>query len=353
MPFLTEVHFQNYHSFLDARCRLSAVTVVIGANNAGKSNFLEGVRLLWCAELNGVHNFRSKAHRLTKSSPRKVEICGVGSVHQPGSPGYAPYEIELSIEADDSAGGFSIQAPPTHQPRNFHSSSNCRSYRPDASVIGLAETDTEKPFVHLNGEGVTRVLQVLSLKHRKQFQKLEDEFRVYVPEVQELTFERADQGKWFIQVVESGLAEAIPLSDLSEGSRIILAILTIIYQPNRPDLILFEDIERDIHPRSLKPLVEAMRRISKEHGVQIIMTTHSPYVLDCFQEKEFWGDVVIVEKTDGVSRLTNADERLVALGYENEMANVPLGDLWYSGALGGVAGWNELWDEPLTENPKS
>ena len=83
------------------------------------------------------------------------------------------------------------------------------------------------------------------------------------------------------------------------------------------------------------------------------MTTHSPYVVDCFQEKEFWGDVVTEEKTDGVSRLTNADERLVALGYEKEMENVLLGDLWYSGALGGVAGHNELWNEPLLEDPKS
>ena len=44
MPALTEVHFQNYRSFLDAKCRLSPVTVVIGANNAGKSNFLRGIR---------------------------------------------------------------------------------------------------------------------------------------------------------------------------------------------------------------------------------------------------------------------------------------------------------------------
>jgi predicted ATPase len=117
--------------------------------------------------------------------------------------------------------------------------------------------------------------------------------------------------------------------------------------------MLIEDIEHAIHPRGLKPMIETIRRISKEHEVQIIMTTQSPYVLDCFQEEKFWADVLIVEKTDGVSRLTNADERLKALGYEKEMANVPLGDLWYSGALGGVAGHHELWDDPLPEGKKS
>ena len=96
-------------------------------------------------------------------------------------------------------------------------------------------------------------------------------------------------------------------------------------------------------------LVETMRAISKEHGVQFIFTTQSPYVLDSFQKPEFWDDVVIVEKTDGVSRLTNAKDRLVAMRYDREMDKVPLGDLWYSGLLGGVAGPSDLWDE---EKPK-
>jgi predicted ATPase len=347
MPFLTEVHFQNYRSFLDAKCRLSPVTVVIGANNAGKSNFLKATQCLWNAELDGLGDIRTKGHQFNNKNPRRIELRGVGKSGKKATLLHDPDEVHAYAEPHSHSGDILGGAT------NNLSSSRCLRFRPEASVIGLAETDTEQPFVHPNGEGVTRVLQVLSLKHRNQFQKLEDEFRKYVPEVEELTFDRADQGKWFIQVVESGLTEAIPLSDLSEGSRTILAILTIIYQPNRPDLILLEDIERDIHPRSLKPLMEAMRRISKEHGVQIIMTTHSPYVVDCFQEKEFWGDVVIVEKTDGVSRLTNADERLKALGYEKEMANVPLGDLWYGGALGGVAGHHELWDDPLPEGKKS
>lgn len=92
--------------------------------------------------------------------------------------------------------------------------------------------------------------------------------------------------------------------------------MTVLHQPNRPELILLEDIEHAIHPRGLAPLVETMRAISREHGVQFIFTAQSPYVPDCFQAKEHWADVVIVEKKDGVSRLTTAAERLVALGYE-------------------------------------
>jgi predicted ATPase len=125
----------------------------------------------------------------------------------------------------------------------------------------------------------------------------------------------------------------------------VLALLAIIHQPNPPELILLEDIEHAIHPRGLKPLVETMRRISDEHKVQFIFTTQSPYVLDAFQDPKYWDDVVIVEKKDGVSTLTNAKERLVALGYEKEMEKMPLGDLWYSGLLGGIANPPPMWDK--------
>ncbi len=218
-------------------------------------------------------------------------------------------------------------------------------YKLNADLIGVAESDTERPMVHSTGEGVTRVLQWLSLKKKKAFQLIEEEFQKFVPEIEELTFERADQGKWYLQVKERGIESQASLCEMSEGTRTILALLTIIHQPHRPELILLEDIEHAIHPRGLAPLIETIRRISAEHGVQFIMTTQSPYVLDCFQKHEFWDDVVIVEKRDGVSTLTNAKDRLVALGYEREMDKVPLGDLWFSGLLGGVAGPNEMWDE--------
>jgi predicted ATPase len=334
MPFLTEVHFQNYRSFLDAKCRLSPVTAVIGANNAGKSNFLRGLGL--CVASSGLPGVAAdgsrNCHRSRSLIEDKTEIL-LSSPHG---------QMQIDYLHGDTVGSFGTNGGV--------GLSTCGLYRLNADQIGAAESDTERPIVHTSGEGVTRVLQWLSLKKKRSFLALEEEFQKFVPEIEELTFERADQGKWFLQVKERGIEALASLSEMSEGTRTILALLTILYQPNRPDLILLEDIEHAIHPRGLKPLVEKMRRISKEHGVQIIFTTQSPYVLDAFQEPEHWDAVVIVEKKDGVSTLTNARERLVALGYEREMDKVPLGDLWYSGLLGGVAGPNELWDE---KEPKS
>ncbi len=352
MPFLTEVHFQNYRSFLDAKCRLSPVTVVIGANNSGKSNFLRGIETVAASQdpaRSSPYDKYFVPHRTSDGWHgadwlHNVKFTAVDGKGRTLS--FSRYVSKADPNPHDAGGGGTVTDFWDKKPVR------CTSYRLKEECIGGAERDSERPFVHPNGEGTTRVLQRLSLKHKKVFAKVEEAFRKFVPEAGELTFERADEGKWFLEVLETGAKEPVPLSELSEGSRMILALLTILHQPERPDIILLEDVEHAIHPRGLKPMVEMIRQISKEHGVQVIMTTQAPYVLDSFQPREFWGDVVIVEKTNGVSRLTNADERLIALGYEREMRNVPLGDMWFSGILGGMAGPNKLWDEPTPDPEK-
>jgi predicted ATPase len=189
--------------------------------------------------------------------------------------------------------------------------------------------------VRSNGDGTTRVLKSLKLGvYEDRFAAIERAFCRCVPEVSKLSFFQVEQVKWAIQVSEVGLPDPVPLSQLSDGSRLILAILTIIYQPNPPEVILLEDIDRGIHPRLYEQLVRQMRQITREHGVQIIATTHSPYLLDEFQDEP--ESVVLVEKVNGESRLSNLDDRLKEVFGNDGAPETPLGELWFSGAVGGV-----------------
>ena len=76
MPFLTKVHFQNYRSFLDAKCRLRPVTLVIGANNAGNSNFLRNLRDGVLGEIAPdselLDDLRDKSHQNHPGAPTKI-----------------------------------------------------------------------------------------------------------------------------------------------------------------------------------------------------------------------------------------------------------------------------------------
>jgi predicted ATPase len=74
---------------------------------------------------------------------------------------------------------------------------------------------------------------------------------------------------------------------LSEGTLVVLALLTAIHGPARPRLILLDDIDRGLHPSAQAGLVAALRQLQKRDArLQIVATTHSPYLLDVLDPSE-------------------------------------------------------------------
>lgn len=117
-----------------------------------------------------------------------------------------------------------------------------------------------------------------------------------------------------------------------------LAILTLAYIPDPPPIVCLEEPDRGIHPRLLRDVRDAIYRLSypenygeKRDAVQVIATTHSPYLLDLFRDHP--EEVVIANKVGQdvrFERLSDRDELDEILG------DAQLGDAWYSGVLGGV-----------------
>ena len=130
----------------------------------------------------------------------------------------------------------------------------------------------------------------------------------------------------------------IKAKDLSDGTRIALAYLTLAYLPNPPKIVAFEEPERGIHPRLLRRIQDAMYRLAYPEGygenrepIQVIATTHSPYLLDLY--KDHPEEIVIASKDENGVHF----ERLVDKPhYEDVIQDAPLGEVWYSGVLGGV-----------------
>jgi predicted ATPase len=74
----------------------------------------------------------------------------------------------------------------------------------------------------------------------------------------------------------------LDLTQESEGFRRFLAHLLALYQsPPKPTLI-FEEPEKGIHPGALTALAEEFKVCATKRGGQIILTTHSPELLNQF-----------------------------------------------------------------------
>src|SRR3989304_2941406 len=82
----------------------------------------------------------------------------------------------------------------------------------------------------------------------------------------------------YLQMTESDFK--IPGWLLSTGTLRLVAILALLRHPEPPPLIVIEEIENGLDPRTINLLVEEIRNAVESGRTQIIMTTHSPYLLD-------------------------------------------------------------------------
>jgi predicted ATPase len=169
-----------------------------------------------------------------------------------------------------------------------------------------------------------QVLDALKTGDREDlFETIERQLHDFVPEIEKLSFIPSQNVKR-LQVRERGIDAPIPVSELSEGTRLVLTILTIVNQERKPSIICLEDIDRGLHPALFGKIVEVCRAmVTGPNAPQIIATTHNPYFVDQFVDDE--DSVVIVEKTNASTTFTPLSKRLVELGERTDS----LGADWY------------------------
>jgi predicted ATPase len=182
------------------------------------------------------------------------------------------------------------------------------------------------------------VLDRLRDENPEAFEGLRNEFSRWLPEFDAILFETLEPGKRSIALRTRIGHHRIPATELSQGTLLALAILTLAYLPEPPPLVGFEEPDRGLHPRLLRDVRDALYRLAYPESfgetrapVQVIATTHNPYFLDLF--KDHPEEIVIAEKTDTEARFV----RLVDLpNMEEILEGANLGEVWYSGILGGV-----------------
>jgi predicted ATPase len=134
------------------------------------------------------------------------------------------------------------------------------------------------------------------------------------------------------------LKRTTSINQMSDGELAFIALLSLIYSP--PELgspfLLIEEAENHLHLRLIVTLVELLKQVQQElpraRCPQVIMTTHSPYLVDQFNLDE----LIVLEKREGATIVTRPCDRedLRRLLEEEETG---LGSLYYSGVLGSAS----------------
>jgi hypothetical protein len=68
---------------------------------------------------------------------------------------------------------------------------------------------------------------------------------------------------------------------------LVLGLLAALHAPDRPNLVLLDDLDRGLHHGAQKELMSLLRGLLETNpDLQVIATTHSPYMLDCMGTNE-------------------------------------------------------------------
>ena len=81
----------------------------------------------------------------------------------------------------------------------------------------------------------------------------------------------------------------LPMEAMSEGTLMALAILTRVYAHDGPAVLLLDDIEQGLHAKAQHDLIKQLRALqAQQKDLQIILSTHSPFIIDEMTPEEVW-----------------------------------------------------------------
>jgi len=125
--------------------------------------------------------------------------------------------------------------------------------------------------------------------------------------------------------------DGIPLERAGEGTALVLGLLTFLHTQST-SLLLLDDVDKALHPKAQEDLVDTLRMVmSQQPDLQILATTHSPFVLNKLAYDEVRLATVAADGRTIVGSLTDHPH------YARWKDHVQPGELWTSELEGWLA----------------
>lgn len=365
LDWITVKGFKSIKSI--EKLTLRPINVLIGANGAGKSNFLEVFSFLNAIRLGRLRNYVGKSHGADKilhfgsktTHQLSIEVCFENgerkynidlapndadgmfpsnenvytSVKQETIPGDAFCTLYALLGGDSEAGisntkqkSRAITYVREHLSHwrlyHFHDTSASSPIKKHAAV-------DDNRFLRHDGSNLAAFLYYLHEKHGSSYEMIRRTIRLVAPFFDDFFLEpRAlNEDSIRLQWRHRGSDGYFDAASLSDGSLRFIALAMLLLQPKelRPSVILLDEPELGLHPAAIAILASLIKQVSTEN--QIVVATQSPIFLDHFEPE----DVLVAERVEGATQL----KRQSGEGLNNWLKDYSLGQLWEKNELGG------------------
>jgi len=351
---ITHVEIENYKSIAHLPLELEPLTVLVGQNATGKSNFVDALRFLPEALVTGLEGAvqkRDGLESLRRQPARADSTVRIGltvatdalqAVYDVGvgqTEGMVGGQYSVMHERAELRSGGDRQTIYRHGPRL-----EITHFRPDGSpgepmsvmtpvsdralalpTLGGAGVESLKEALvmvcsysitpsalrgqqeaaaasPLEGRGgnLASALEVMGTDHADSLGQVRDGMARMVAGVSDVRVERVGGGRRVVQlqhVDDGGAPQWFELARESDGTIRLLALMVALCQQPPPTLVAIEEPELYVHAGAMAVLCDEIRAAS--HRTQVIITTHSTDLMDRFTPDE----IRVVEKHDGKTEI--------------------------------------------------
>ena len=361
MAQLDNITIKGYKSIkLLEKFNLAPLNILIGANGAGKSNFIglfdllhqviEGNLQLTVAKSGGADSFLHFGQKHTD----KIEITlwfgqnGYGLELLPAKDSLiieseivyfhdkktypAPYsegigsalsESLLKKKAKESQGRIAKYV--------IKSTENWRVYHfQDTSTTAKVKQQCDlgdNSFLRSDASNLAAFLYLLSETKKKYYNNIADTIRMVAPFFGDFLLRPSpfNKDKIKLEWQEKNSDAYFDAHSLSDGTLRFICLVTLLLQPELPETILLDEPELGLHPYAINVLADLLKTASQR--AQVIVSTQSVTLVNQFIPE----DIVIVDRKEGASLFRRPSPKDIS----NWLDEYGLGDLWEKNIIGG------------------
>jgi len=354
---IDSISIKNYKSIKELdNFPLANLNILIGANGAGKSNFISFFKML-----NMI--IEKKFQEYVKIQGAANNILHFGT----------KISSLLYGSVDFGRNGYSFEIKPSEDDRLFFSKEHTlyRSYTyddyPSERIIGEVTNETKlydcptvceyvrdalkswrvyhfhdtsssalvKKTCDLNDNTILRpdasnlsaYLYLLKQKFEDSFFLIEETIKLIAPYFDKFILEpdMLTPDKIRLKWQEVGSDNYFDANHLSDGTLRMICLTVLLLQPNPPDTIIIDEPELGLHPYAISVLSSLMKSFAANK--QLIVSTQSVTLINHFESK----DIIVTDKKENASVLRRLDDNEL----DEWKGEYSLGQIWEKNIIGG------------------
>lgn len=376
---ITHVSIKGFRSLPRVEgLELRDLTVLIGANGAGKSNFLEFFRMMnyaFSAPDGSLQLYlarKGRASSVLHYGPQVTRFLDA-SIRFDGQQQWSQYDLSLSWGAPDDLFFTSelvsfqrvgkdtkpntLQLGGGHRETRILEVSNrnesswekttarvlrdrLRSIRAyhfhdtsDNANIRLNQDIEREGYLMNNAGNIAAFLYHLKERSPAHYRHILDVVQFIAPFIADFVVEPDALNERFVMLRWQDRSGAIfGPHQLSDGTLRMIALVTALLQPDElmPGILLFDEPELGLHPHGIRIIADLIKAASQKR--QIIVATQSPILIRNLEP----ADIAVVERQEGPNMMgATVINRLDPLELEGWLEEYDLGQLYEMNVTGG------------------